>query len=78
MKFPEKIFPSHFRKTPLIISVVASLIVIVCFYFVDQGVAAMSSHPEMTSVYGEYLSLAKWLIVAGFLVRGIISGLKKS
>ncbi len=74
MKFPEKIFPNNLRKAPLVNSVVASLFVVVCFYFIDKGIVATSGHPDMVVVYGEYLSLAKWLIVIGLLVRGIIGG----
>jgi uncharacterized protein (DUF983 family) len=68
-------FPSRFRKAPLITSFIAVLVLLICFHFIDLGIAATAQYQEEVAAYSELLVWGKWLIVAGLLVRGVVKGL---
>ncbi len=65
-----------FRKGPLLWSVGLSLLVSICFYFIDQGISTTRSYNELVD-YSYFLATAKWLIIAGIVVKGILSGIVK-
>ncbi|NVJ60089.1 MAG: hypothetical protein HWE27_06860 [Gammaproteobacteria bacterium] len=72
-------FPKHIKWTPIVISLIASAGIAVAFYFIDMGIEASRANAASdiypAGIYAEYLSLAKWLIIAGFIVKGILSGI---
>lgn len=67
----------HIKLRPLIISLLIGSAVAVAFYFIDKGVAAYHSVGELGEGFGDILLTAKWLIIAGIIVKGILLSLKK-
>ncbi len=63
------------NKGPLGLSVLLSGITALAFYFIDNSVASLAESGEMAASYVEMLSLAKWLIIAGILIKGLVSGI---
>ena len=73
------IFPERIKWTPIVIALIASAGVAVAFYFIDMGIEATNANAANdiypAGIYAEYLSLAKWLIIAGFIAKGVLSGI---
>ena len=67
--------PFKINKSPIIVSLVLSSIVAIGFYFINQSVASLQQQGEMASSYADMLSFAKWLIIAGITIKGLVSGI---
>ena len=67
----------NIKLRPLIISLLIGSAVAVAFYFIDKGIEAYQSVGELGEGFGDILLTAKWLIIAGIIVKGILLSLKK-
>lgn len=62
---------------PLLKSLVMASFIAVCFYFIDQGIDSTQQFDDVAPGYSSILSWAKWMIIGGLLLTGVIQGLKR-
>lgn len=68
--------PKKTNLRPIGISIVLSLLTLGLFYLLNQSITTlMHQGGDAGATYGDILTTAKWLIVAGILVKGTLTTL---